>query len=115
MLSEVDCDVGVVGCVDVAGIDCVEVRVLDAWMEDDEAICGTGDLDIESIGKDDSREPSGKVDPTPSVKIFDGVVQQSAPLPVSQQNCPKEGSPHWNKSTFPSSLTITDLSILFKL
>lgn len=83
-----------IDCLEVVGTDCAEVRVLDTWTKADEVICGTGDLDMESIVMDDSSEPSGKVDPTPRVKIFDGVVQQSAPLPWSQQNCPKEGSPH---------------------
>jgi hypothetical protein len=59
-----------------------------------------------SVIDEDGCAPSGDVAPTPSIKTFDGLVQQSFPIPSSQQNCPRDGSLHWDCSTFLSSLTI---------
>jgi hypothetical protein len=64
----------------------------------------TGDFDIENLIIE-LVAPSMKVVPTPRVKSFEEVEQQSFPFPSSQQNVPRLGSPHGNKSTLLLSLT----------
>lgn len=74
----------------------------------------TGDVDIGDITVD-AAKPSSKVVPTPRVRIFEGVPQHEyCPLPSSQQNCPREGSPHLKSSTLSLSFT-RDYSSAFDL
>jgi hypothetical protein len=63
-----------------------------------------GDFDMEDIIIE-LVAPSMKVVPNPRVTSFEEVEQQSFPFPSSQQNVPRLGSPHGNRSTLPLSFT----------
>ena len=49
----------------------------------------------------EAETPSGNVVPTPSVRTLEGVLQQAAPLPSSQQKVPAFGSPHGTTAACP--------------